>query len=77
MEMAVQKLDKFALGQQIKKIREDKNLTQEQVAASFNWQKQVISDIETGKAISLEKLMLLSNYFEVSLDVFKDIALPN
>lgn len=69
------KLDKIALGLQLKAIREAKLLTQEDVAAHFNWQKQVISDAETGKAISLEKLMLLSEFFEVSLDSFKDVAL--
>lgn len=77
MEITSQKLDKFALGQEIKKMREAKHLTQEDVASHFCWQKQVISDIETGKAISLEKLMLLSEYFGVSLDSLKDIALAN
>lgn len=69
------KLDKTALGLKIKEIRESKRLTQDDVAAVFAWNKQVISDIETGKAQSLEKIMLLSEYFEVSLDAFKKAAL--
>lgn len=75
MEKTVQQLNKIALGAEIKRIRLARNLTQDAVASHFNWDKQVISDIETGKAISLVKLILLSNYFEVSLDSFKDIAL--
>lgn len=77
MNVIIKKINKAALGQELKRVREAKNLTQEQVAEHFNWQKQVISDIETGKAISLEKIILLSNYFDVSLDSFKPIALSS
>jgi transcriptional regulator with XRE-family HTH domain len=71
---AGQKLNKAKLGQEIKRIRESKNLTQEDVANHFNWHKQAVSDIETGKAQSLEKIMLLSNFLDVSLDSFKTAA---
>jgi Predicted transcriptional regulators len=75
MGTSPKKLDKVALGNEIKRIRKSKNLTQDDVAAAFSWHKQIVSDIETGKAQSLEKIMLLSDYFGVSLDSFKEIAL--
>lgn len=77
MEVFSPRLNKLALGQEIKRIREEKGITQDKVASHFDWQKQVISDIETGKAISLEKLILLSDFFGVSLDSFKPIALSD
>lgn len=68
------RIDKHAIGQIIKDERESKELTQEQLASEFGWHKQVISDIESGKAVSLEKVMLLSRFFGISLDDVRDRA---
>ncbi len=53
----------------IKDLREDRDLTQEQVAKIIKTSQQQYSKIETGKAnISAEKLMLLAKFYKVSVD---------
>lgn len=69
------KINKIALGCKFKELRERQSLTQEEVAKHFGWQKQVVSDLENGKAVSLEKFLLLADLFLVSLDGLKDTAL--
>jgi transcriptional regulator with XRE-family HTH domain len=68
------KINKLVLGQKFKQLRESRNLTQEEVASYFNWKKQVISDLETGKAFSLEKFLLLGDFFGVSFEDLKEVA---
>lgn len=71
------RINKIALGLKFKELRETKQLTQEEVAVHFKWQKQVLSDVETGKALSLEKCILLSDFYGASLDELKNLALCN
>jgi transcriptional regulator with XRE-family HTH domain len=68
-------IDKQLIGRTIRSHRESKNLIQEQVASRFGWNKQVISDLESGKAVSLEKVMAVSKFFDISLDDLRGIAL--
>lgn len=69
------KINKTALGQKFKQLRESRHLTQEEIATYFGWQKQVVSDLETGKAFSLEKFLLLGDFFSTPLDELKEIAM--
>lgn len=53
----------------IKDLREDRDLTQSEIAKVINTSQQHYSKIETGKAdISGEKLILLSKFYNVSVD---------
>jgi len=53
----------------IRALREDKDLSQSQVAKIIKTTQQQYSKIETGKAdISSEKLVLLSKFYKVSVD---------
>ena len=53
----------------IRNLREDKDLTQTDIAKILNCSQRVYSDYECGKvAISVENLMVLANYYDVSLD---------
>ena len=53
----------------IRALREDKDLSQSQVAKIIKTTQQQYSKIETGKTdISSEKLVLLSKFYKVSVD---------
>ena len=53
----------------IKDLREDRDLTQAQIAAVIKTTQQQYSKIETGRAdISGEKLILLARFYNVSCD---------
>ena len=53
----------------IRELREDRDLTQAQIAKVLRTTQQQYSKIETGKAdISGEKLILLSKFYRVSCD---------
>ena len=53
----------------IRDIREDRDLTQAQIASSLKTTQQQYSKIETGRAdISGEKLVLLAQFYNVSAD---------
>lgn len=53
----------------IKALREDRDLTQAEVAKVMKTTQQQYSKIENGKAdISAEKLMLLAKFYQVSVD---------
>lgn len=55
--------------ERIRNLREDKDLTQTDIAKILNCSQRVYSDYECGKvAISVENLMVLANYYDVSLD---------
>lgn len=56
-------------------LREEKNLTQEDMGKILNVSRVAISQWETGKeVIPLEKLNIYSNYFNVSLDYILQIS---
>lgn len=56
-------------------LREEKDLTQEDMGKLLNVSRVAISQWETGKEIiPLEKLNLYSNYFNVSLDYILQIS---
>lgn len=53
----------------IRELREDRDLTQAQIAKVLHTTQQQYSKIETGKAdISGEKLILLAKFYRVSSD---------
>ena len=53
----------------LKDLREDRDLTQAQVAKVLKTTQQQYSKIETGRAdISAEKLVLLARFYNVSVD---------
>jgi len=53
----------------IRALREDRDLSQSEVAKVIKTTQQQYSKIETGKAdISSEKLVLLSKFYKVSVD---------
>ena len=57
------------IGQRIQKIRQQKNITQEQLARDLAISRQAVSKWESGKAIpDIENLMYVSNLYGVSLD---------
>lgn len=57
------------IGQRIQKIRQQRNITQEQLAKDLAISRQAVSKWESGKAIpDIENLMYISNLYNVSLD---------
>lgn len=57
------------IGQRIYKIRQQKNITQEQLAKDLAISRQAVSKWESGKAIpDIENLMYISSLYDVSLD---------
>lgn len=61
-------LDKELLGKLLQRHREANGKTQTDLARDLGWHKQTISDIECGKAASLEKIFTLARELCVSLD---------
>lgn len=69
----------MSLGQNIKKIREDKNLTQQQIAELIHMHRSNYSKIETGqREISVDALNKIAKYFGMTIDqiVNFDGAIP-
>lgn len=57
------------LGEHIKKLRKEKDLSQEQLAKMLNVSRQAISKWESGKTYpDIENLILLRDIFNVTLD---------
>lgn len=57
------------IGKRIHAIRQQKNITQEQLAQDLAISRQAVSKWESGKAIpDIENLMYISNLYGVSLD---------
>lgn len=53
----------------LKKLRKEKNISQEQLAKKLNISRQAISKWESGKAYpDIDNLILLRNIFDISLD---------
>lgn len=56
-------------GNNLKKLRADRNLSQEQLAEKLKISRQAISKWESGKAYpDIENLVILRNIFDVTLD---------
>ena len=57
------------LGEKIKRLRKENNLSQEQLAEKLNVSRQAISKWEANKAYpDIENLILLRKIFDVTLD---------
>ncbi|AAK79909.1 transcriptional regulator with XRE-family HTH domain [Clostridium acetobutylicum] len=57
------------LGENLKKLRKEKGLTQRQLAGETGLSVSIISKLEEGKKTgSIETLQTLSNYFNVTVD---------
>ena len=58
----------IAIGKNIKKIRESKNISQAELAAKCNYEKSNMSRIESGKTnMTIGTLLTISNALDVSL----------
>jgi transcriptional regulator with XRE-family HTH domain len=69
----------MSIGQNIKKIREDKNLTRQQIAELIHMHRSNYSMIESGqREISLDALNKIAKYFGMTIDqiVNFDGAIP-
>ncbi|MBO6113052.1 MAG: helix-turn-helix transcriptional regulator [Lachnospiraceae bacterium] len=61
--------EKLRLGRSLKEIREEKHLSQDDLARLLNCTPQYISDVERGRyGLSLKKLMLFCKECEISCD---------
>ena len=59
----------MSIGQNIKKIREDKNLTQQQIAELIHMHRSNYSKIESGqREISVDALNKVARYFGMTID---------
>ena len=57
------------IGKRMYEIRQQQNITQEQLASDLAISRQAVSKWESGKAIpDIENLMYISNLYDVSLD---------
>jgi transcriptional regulator with XRE-family HTH domain len=60
---------KKTFSERLKELRKEKNISQAVLADGLNITKTQISDLENGKTTtSIEKLVALADYFEVSVD---------
>lgn len=60
---------KNTIGNNIKKLRKESGITQEQIASKLCISRQALSNCETGKRIpDIYELIVLADLFEVSLD---------
>lgn len=60
---------KNTIGNNIKKLRKESGITQEQIASKLCIGRQALSNYETGKRIpDIYELIVLADLFEVSLD---------
>ena len=63
-------LDFKAIGKRIRKMRQSKNLSQEQLANQIDTTPAYVSAIETGASkVSLTSIVAIANAFECSVDV--------
>lgn len=64
-----------ALGLRIKKLRTERNLSQEELAQAIQMDRSYLASVELGKRnISFDNLVKLSNGFSISLEeLFKEI----
>lgn len=70
-------MDQNALGQRIRKERQNLNLTQEQLAEKINVSSTYIGFIERGeRSLTLGKLTLLANVLGVSVDYLLSDSVP-
>ena len=61
---------RLPISQVIKRLRKEKNITQEELATALNVTYQSVSRWETDQAYpDIELLPLIANYFEISTDV--------
>ena len=61
----------MTIGEKIKFLRQQKSITQVQLAKDLNLSQQAISHYETGRAIpSIDVLKVLADYFGVTVDYF-------
>ena len=66
------------IGRNIRRIRRQRNMTQEQLAEKINGDQKLISKIETGKARPGSSIYLqIANVFHVSIDYFLMDTLEN
>ena len=62
-------------GKQIRQIRKDAKLTQEQMAAKLNVSRQAVSNWENNKNLpDLEMIITISRVFGLSLDQFMVVS---
>lgn len=58
------------LGKNLKKLREEKKISQEEFAKIFNISQRTYSHYENGeRAMNIELLIEIANYYNISLDI--------
>ena len=61
----------LSIGEKIRNLRKEKNITQRQLANSTNFSHSYIGDLETGRTNpSLKSLEMIADYFNVDMDYF-------
>ncbi len=69
-------INRKEIGERIKSLRQDRKISQEQMALDLHISRSTVSKIETdGRITSLEALVQLSEYYHVSTDyILKGIS---
>jgi len=67
-----------SFGERLRRLRENKNLTQEQLGKILNVKKSAISKYETDKiSMNIESIKLLARYFDVPLSYLIDVDIDS
>ena len=70
-------IDNIAVGKTIAKLRQNKNMTQQQLAAALNVSHQAVSKWETGAALpDVQTLMALTRLFGITMEQLLDGEVP-
>ena len=70
-------IDNIAVGKNIARLRQDRNMTQQQLAAALSVSHQAVSKWETGAALpDIETLMALTNLFGVTMEQLLKNEIP-
>lgn len=61
------------IGKEVKKAREERGLTQQELSSKVEMSRNYLSDIECGRYLpSVPKLLSLSNELNIDLNIFKN-----
>ena len=70
-------IDNIAVGKTIAKLRQNKNMTQQQLAAALSVSHQAVSKWETGAALpDVQTLMALTRFFGITMEQLLDGEVP-
>ena len=70
-------IDNIAVGKTIARLRQNKNMTQQQLAAALSVSHQAVSKWETGAALpDVQTLMALTRLFGITMEQLLDGEVP-